>query len=71
MGPAEEGNWKDYPCSYEVGGVRCGEPFFSLASGKDKKVAGYCKQHAELVADDSCPEYIVTCPNCGCQFGVI
>ena len=32
--------------------------------------AWYCSVHAELVADEDCPEYKEMCPNCGCRFGV-
>lgn len=34
----------------------------------DTKV--YCSKHAQIVVDDGCPEYKVSCPNCGCSFGV-
>jgi hypothetical protein len=30
----------------------------------------YCDTHAEVAAEQECPEYTVHCPNCGCRFGV-
>ncbi len=29
-----------------------------------------CEQHAYDLIDERDPEYHVTCPNCGCDFGV-
>ena len=31
--------------------------------------ACYCAEHAYTVANESMPEYIVFCPNCGCVHG--
>ena len=30
----------------------------------------YCDAHAEQAAAESGSEYVITCPNCQCQFGV-
>lgn len=30
----------------------------------------YCDKHAQIVANDTLPEYTVNCPCCGCKFGV-
>ena len=32
--------------------------------------ARYCLAHANKVAGEQNPEYIGTCPHCGCKFGV-
>ncbi len=33
-------------------------------------LADYCENHGPLVADEGAPEYVETCPHCGCMFGV-
>jgi hypothetical protein len=56
----------------------CGEPATDLAKGRrhfsgnpgHPRVGNYCTKHADVVADEGDPEYVVDCPNCGCQFGV-
>lgn len=30
----------------------------------------YCEQHAHEIAEENYPEYVKSCPNCGCVFGV-
>jgi hypothetical protein len=64
-------------CEFEVDGIRCSEQAVQMACGKGGWINNghpnpgiYCKVHAELVADEGCPEYTDTCPNCGCMFGV-
>ncbi len=37
---------------------------------KERKVLAYCVKHARMIADDDSPEYIISCPNCDCMFGV-
>lgn len=46
--------------AYGVDAVEHGHP----------NVAMYCEAHAEVVADERAPEYTVSCPHCGCRFGV-
>lgn len=45
----------------------------TLAVGREhghKEPQWYCAAHAQIVADERNPEYIESCPNCGCRFGV-
>ncbi len=64
----------DQVCAYED----CNRPATILACGRsgyndDKghpKPAYYCDEHANLVADEHDPEYVVYCPSCECRFGV-
>jgi hypothetical protein len=30
----------------------------------------YCDEHRHKVTNDGSPEYVTTCPACGCMFGV-
>jgi hypothetical protein len=30
----------------------------------------YCNRHYDKILDEAHPEYVTTCPNCGCTFGV-
>ncbi len=56
-------------CAYE----NCDRDAVLVAVGKNdehKKPASYCEEHGYNVADESGPEYIQSCPNCGCTFGV-
>lgn len=62
-------------CDYED----CTEQATVMAAGrdlswKDQKghggVGHYCITHAKIVEREGGPEYIETCPNCGCRFGV-
>ncbi len=49
----------------------CNEPATAIADDSEKRQVGfYCDAHAEKVADYNSPEYHVSCPNCGCYFGV-
>lgn len=57
----------------------CSEPSTTFARGRARRdfdhpghprVGKYCDAHAEIVADEGHPEYVVYCPNCGCHFGV-
>ncbi len=53
-------------CQYEG----CKRNATHIASDRRKIVRLYCETHADWVADDDIPEYVVNCPNCGCRFGV-
>lgn len=57
-------------CAYED----CEKEATDLACGRGErghpKPKMYCHAHADKVSDEECPEYIVICPNCNCQFGV-
>lgn len=63
-------------CAFEG----CEKPAEFLACGeklvRNNEPAGhptpacYCREHMEDIIDEDCPEYRVTCPNCGCRFGV-
>lgn len=37
---------------------------------EQSRVMRVCMQHSEIVADRGSPEYLVSCPRCGCHFGV-
>jgi hypothetical protein len=37
---------------------------------ENKKIFHVCSIHKNMVADIGEPEYVVSCPNCGCEFGV-
>lgn len=39
-------------------------------SRESRSVQVLCEEHAEFVVDQGGPEYIVSCPNCDCLFGV-
>jgi len=49
----------------------CKKPAIGTAydRGKDR-VLRVCAAHSDLVADRGSPEYLVSCPKCGCHFGV-
>jgi hypothetical protein len=59
-------------------GVTCAEPgcnqkATTIATGRGSVAMPldfYCDTHAEVAAEQECPEYTVHCPNCGCRFGV-
>lgn len=63
-------------CQYED----CELEATEIAAGRDRSyyskekghegVGHYCSTHAQIVADEGNPEYLETCPNCGCRFGV-
>lgn len=63
-------------CSFE----NCPEEATTFAVGKTQfyeteppghpGVHAYCEVHAEKVANERSPEYVESCPNCGCKFGV-
>lgn len=59
-------------CEYEG----CSKKAEYLAKGRDDrggghpKIGSYCELHAHMVEDEGRPEYTVSCPNCGCGFGV-
>ncbi len=43
----------------------------TLAFGREMGRLGYvCEEHADELSDEGCPEYNVSCPCCGCEFGV-
>lgn len=58
----------DETCAYD----ECEAPATDLAAAREseRSARGYCRAHAEIVADSSSPEYVVECPHCGCAFGV-
>ncbi len=39
-------------------------------SRKQERVVKACYEHAWLIADEGCPEDVVTCPNCDCLIPV-
>ena len=57
-------------CEYDG----CGNPATSIAEnekrGRPSVIGFYCEQHTSEVSDYNSPEYSVSCPNCGCRFGV-
>ena len=58
-------------CQYEG----CEQLAVTIAQGRSGYEKGlplglYCEAHARIVADQGSPEYIGSCPNCGCQFGI-
>jgi hypothetical protein len=56
-------------CEYDG----CDKPATTTAKGRNedrRRVAAYCETNAEMVADENFPEYVESCPNCGCRFGV-
>lgn len=56
--------------------IDCGEPATTIAIGRTwfenpgHPLGLFCEAHADKVAGESNPEYIVECPNCSCHFGV-
>lgn len=56
----------DQNCEYP----ECKRKATDLAVGRKTKGSHFCNAHAELVTDEGSPEYIVSCPLCGCGFGV-
>lgn len=49
----------------------CDQPATQVAYGRRRREIGvYCEAHADRVIDQDMPEYTVSCPNCGCGFGV-
>ena len=50
----------------------CDQPATCIACRRscEGAVACYCLKHALVVQDEGDPEYLETCPNCGCMFGV-
>lgn len=55
-------------CKYEG----CDKRAETLACGRGKHPTTqmYCYEHARDVSYEGYPEYVVTCPNCDCDFGV-
>jgi len=55
-------------CGY----IGCDKPVTNIAAGRvSSKIPRYfCEDHAQIVANEQEPEYVVSCPNCGCRFGV-
>lgn len=50
---------------------RCKEAGEVVAYGDDfEQIWLLCRCHANLVLNAPGPEYVVDCPNCGCEFGV-
>lgn len=49
----------------------CDQPATTVAEHSGTKELGkYCDKHARKAVDFHNPEYHVSCPNCGCDFGV-
>jgi hypothetical protein len=49
----------------------CDKPATDIVEDRERqKVEFYCADHATDVVDHGRPEYNVSCPNCGCYFGV-
>ena len=55
-------------CAYE----NCNKPSTTVAYGRTEhpNPASYCDEHADIVTAEDDPEYVVTCRNCHCRFGV-
>lgn len=61
-------------CEYDG----CGKPATRIASGRKADqpnpayhdVGLFCEDHGKMVAQEDSPEYLTTCPNCSCVFGV-
>lgn len=51
-------------------GTSAGSRVESSDEGRHPTPAWYCAEHAQEVADEGYPEYIVDCPCCGCLLGV-
>lgn len=64
-----EQNLIDYPKNCQYPG--CDKPATDIAEDRDRNVVDfYCDAHADQTVDSGRPEYRVSCPNCGCGFGV-
>lgn len=49
----------------------CDNKATHIAYGREEKEPKlYCDVHADVVCDQQSPEYVTSCPNCGCLFGV-
>ena len=51
----------------------CDESASCLAYGRDGEITypiSCCEEHADIIANQENPEYVVGCPGCGCRFGV-
>ena len=57
-------------CTAEATGIACGRKLFGDSPGHPEP-DGYCEKHAKIVSSEREPEYVETCPNCGCTFGVV
>jgi len=55
-------------CQFEY----CEKDAARIACGRDKhlKPGCFCEEHACIVEEEHSPEYLVSCPNCFCHFGV-
>jgi hypothetical protein len=62
-------------CAFE----QCDKPAEFIACGRATHIedepghptpACYCREHMVDVISERYPEYVDTCPNCGCTFGV-
>lgn len=63
------GTCKYEDCDQPATVVACGRKRYSDEKGHPTP-ACYCRTHASVVNDEGNPEYVDTCPNCGCEFGV-
>lgn len=59
------GKCKYKGCKEKATHIACGR---KVKNGHPKANV-YCKVHAELISEEGCPEYTVSCPNCRCMFG--
>lgn len=57
---------KDAPCHHEG----CTETAVTISSGLSDVAGFYCQVHADATVEEGAPEYMVSCPNCRCEFGV-
>lgn len=56
-------------CDHPATVIACGRNAYSDRLGHPEPGV-YCDLHAAKVTDERCPEYVDSCPNCGCGFGV-
>jgi len=57
-------------CDLPATDIACGRREWRDGPPSHPEPGVYCEPHASKVTDEGCPEYVDTCPNCGCGFGV-
>jgi hypothetical protein len=57
-------------CEAKATEIACGRKGWEKEPSGHPEPATYCHSHGDIVAEEQHPEYIDTCPNCGCRFGV-
>ncbi len=60
--------WKG--CDKPAAVLACDRASHGFEGDDHPEPATYCSEHAERVADECAPEYVVNCPHCKCRFGV-